>query len=240
MVLRVFAAILTLSPISGTVPIDGDYPRGVIFVARFYSVETITVRGYAPKAIKAGRTTQEGAVRIWHGAPNGRYLVSHARGSYVEKTERERGRKTAVQKLVDSTSEFDRLGYSKSGQSDAGDLIPIFPGRRLGVGDSWSPTATITSKYGTGRARYVRISSVVRAPNAHVLATFSVAVRAVLRPSTVYASWTPNLRGVGTLTWDCTEHQRRSSQTTLTYDLVKRGDRIRDVQTERDTLQRIQ
>lgn len=169
------ALLLALGATS--VRIDGDYPPGRVFLATFRSIETTTLRGRVAKNFVAGTVLTAGTIRIWQSAHEGLYRVSHAKGSYRE-THRSGGSpgKTVTKQLA-ATSEFDKLGYPKPAGADPANLIPIFPGREVRAGDTWTPVAEVSSQYGSGVARYhYRLERIETRPSNHQIALVSMTV----------------------------------------------------------------
>lgn len=238
MVINVFMAFLAAA--SASVHIDGDYPQGRVFLATFRSIETITVRGQVPKTFVAGTTLTAGSVRIWHGANDGSYRVSHAKGSYAETRRLSGAQDKIATKQVAATSEFDKLGYPKRTGADPSNLIPIFPGHEVHVGDVWTPVASVSGDFGRGLARYYyRLDRIETTPRNHKIAVLSMTVEghlAVKQP----AEWKTFLSGNARIRWDCTLHQRQSSRTSLRYVMERGQNRIIDDATETDVVKRVQ
>lgn len=210
-----------------TVSIDAAYPIGTAFENTFEAVETVSSTGAEAKT-----TTDKGTIRISRLPDAGHFLVSRATGSYIERTQ-DGTRSTSRRLTINATSEFDSLGYAKTRGADPAELIPIFPGKPVEAGSVWRVSSRVKSSYGAGVAYYAyRVASIRRASNGHTLAAFTVHLSASLNRGSA------SLHGTGHIVWDCTEHERASSKTTLVYRVHTSGRTIIDTQSEHDSFRR--
>ncbi len=223
-----------------TATIDGDYPQGVIFQAQFHAVETTTTAGKTPAEFPSGVFTQSGAVRIWHDALDGVYRVSKSKGEYSETDAIAGKRVKTFTQHFSGTSEFDRLGYPKKPGADPADLIPIFPQKAVRVGDTWAPTVRVSSSFGHGVAQYRYVTRAIeRSPLGHTIAVFHMTVTGdVVSPK--HPGWKTTLSGSADIRWDCTEHQRESSTTILTYRMTRGLSTVTDVTHLDERVRRVQ
>lgn len=220
--------LAVMNPNPHMVSIDADYAIGTAFEDTFTALERIETTAAAGTATKT--ISDSGTIRISRLPDDGRFLVSRAIGSYVERTQ-DRSGTTSRRRTVNAKSEFDSLGYAKERSGDPAELVPIFPGRPVGVGAIWNVSSSVRSAYGGGVAHYTyRVASIRRAPNGHTLATLGMRLRAALNRNSA------SLSGSGTIVWDCTVHQRTFSTTTLVYRARLNGRVVFDSQYEEDSL----
>lgn len=216
--------------------IDGNYPQGVVFDGRFHSVERVSVTGHAPPGISAQTTEQTGTARIWHGAPDGPYLVSHAKGSYTQ-TQTIDGRSKTTTEHYAGSSEFDALGYSKHPDPDPSDIVPVFPGHAVGTGDTWSARVRVkNAQYGIGYASYAYRVTSIATGDGHTIATIAMTMHGDLRPPE--SGWSTRVAGHSVIVWDCDAHQRVRSHDVLTYTMTAANGSVVDASDTTEEMHR--
>lgn len=229
------AAALLGAASPARVTIDARYPIGHSFENHFVATEQIRASGDLAKAVKSKTIVDRGTIRITRLPNDGRFLVSKARGTYVERTVLPGGAQTTRPQKLRSTSEFDALGYAKNGAGDPADLIPIFPGKAVAAGAMWRVRSKVKTAYGAGIASYrYRVRSITRAKNGDVLATFSVAMTADFRPNPSLRARSISGTAEGTIVWNSTEHERSSSRTSILYTVRSRAGSLTDLSAEQD------
>ena len=224
----------------GLLTIDANYPAGIVFRLRSQVSDTLRVLGHVPRHFTPFRETDVGIINLWFAGMDGRYRITRS-GGVVTVVRHANGHETRQRQKVQGTAEFDAFGYPKIGPSDPTDLIPIFPGHLVWVGQSWMATAPVEETLGSGTATYLyRVKRVNLRSDGHVLAVIPFTVRGTMLPPKALHGWHSELQGSGLLIWDCTAHQRASKRFQLTYTATHGQDALSERIADQETVYRAQ
>lgn len=147
----------------------------------------------------------------------GTFRVIHCVGTGLE-TVSEFGKESSMIKPINETFSFDELGIFKGKPSDPVDLIPLYPGHPVKLGEHWKPEVEIEIPMGAGVAKFdFVIDSVYEDKEGAVLALIKVNFNGNLTPSEIFKGGQVTAVGEGWLIWDCTINQRRETNISATY-----------------------
>ena len=201
---------VTISPI---------YRPDVWFAVHSHSTDVQTIRGsiasLGSHSIATDDTYRQRFVRM-----DGKYRIIHTIGSEIER-HTENGGTQILHRPVHDIVRFDLAGIFDTGASDPIDLIPLYPGHMVSLGDTWTPTAAVKTNYGTGTASYkFHIESIAHGTADHTIARVSVSFTSRLQPLPAFAGGVTEATGGGWFLWDCTVNQRSETHLHGLYTLI--------------------
>lgn len=201
------------------VVISPIYGPDVWFSVQSHSTDELTVKG-SIHGLRARSIITDDDYKQRFVAMDGKYRIIHTLGKETE-TRVTDGHKAQVQRPVRDVIRFDLAGIFDSGPTDPIDLIPLYAGHPVAIGDTWTPKAAVKTPFGTGTAAYTfRLDSIDIDEQGHTVARVSVSFVSELVPIDVYKMATTSAEGKGWFLWDCSVNQRRETHIQGIYTLT--------------------
>jgi len=192
------APVVTISPI---------YGPDLWFSVQSHSTDVQTIQG-SIAGLRSHSITTDDTYRQRFVRMDGKYRIIHTIGAEIEH-HTENGGTRILHRPVHDIVRFDLAGIFDTGASDPIDLIPLYPGHMVSLGDTWTPTAAVKTNYGTGTASYkFHIEDITHSPGGHTIARVSVSFTSNLQPLPAFAGGVTEATGGGWFLWDCTINQR--------------------------------
>jgi hypothetical protein len=204
------APAVTISPI---------YGPDIWFSVQAHSTDVQTIQGsiagLPSHSVDTDDTYRQRFVRM-----EGEYRIIHTAGAEIEH-HTENGGTRVLYRPVHDIIRFDLAGIFDTGAGDPIDLIPLYPGHMVTLGDSWIPTAAVKTNYGTGTASYkFHIENLMHSRGGHTIARISVSFTSNLQPLPAFAGGVTEAVGGGWFLWDCTVNQRSETHLHGVYTLT--------------------
>ncbi len=151
----------------------------------------------------------------------GVYRVIHCVGTGLETIYEFGKEQHNVNKFNDKIM-FDELGIFHGEPGDPVDLIPLYPGHKVKIGEFWNPEAQIKIAigYGVGKYSFV-IDSLFRDEKGSLLANMQIKFNGELQPVMEFQGGKVTVSGEGWIVWDCTINQRKETHLRATYHAIK-------------------
>ena len=204
------APVVTISPI---------YGPDLWFSVQSHSTDVQTIQG-SIAGLRSHSITTDDTYRQRFVRMDGKYRIIHTIGAEIEH-HTENGGTRILHRPVHDIVRFDLAGIFDTGASDPIDLIPLYPGHMVSLGDTWTPTAAVKTNYGTGTASYkFHIESIAHGPADHTIARVSVSFTSRLQPLPAFAGGVTEATGGGWFLWDCTVNQRSETHLHGLYTLM--------------------
>lgn len=218
-----------------TVVISPIYGPDLSFSVQSHATDVQTVQGsmveLRPHSIIVDDTYRQRFVRM-----DGKYRLIHTIGTEIEH-HTENGITQLLHRPIHDIIRFDPAGIFDTGPSDPIDLIPLYPGHAVALGDTWKPTTAVKTNYGTGTASYkFHVECITHNPNGHTIARISVSFTSTLQPLPAFAGGLAEATGDGWFLWDCTINQRSETHLHGVYTLRMPTAVARRLITDDDTL----
>jgi hypothetical protein len=167
----------------------------------------------------------------------GTYRIIHCVGTGLE-TIYEFGKEQYNLNKFNDTIKFDELGIFDGEPGDPVDLIPLYPGHTVKVGEFWSPEAQVKIAMGSGIAKYsFVIDSLFRDEKSSLLAKMQIKLNGDLQPVPEFQGGKVTVSGGGWIVWDCTINQRRETHLKATYHAIKGKNEVKQFISVDDELQ---
>lgn len=213
-----FAAAATCLDPEATYLIAPTYSDAWVFSVHSRATRRTTVLGAVQGAHDQTRVEEEDYLQRFV-RKEGRYRIIHTKGT-LRLTLTEFGRTSIRTRPTRDVIRFDELGIFDTGPADPVDLIPLYPGKAVRMGEAWSPVAAVATTFGSGRATYhFRITSVAPGPAGRLTARVEFEFQGGLNPAARFAGGHLQVSGKGWLAWDLDVHQRTETHITAEYAL---------------------
>ena len=204
------APVVTISPI---------YGPDLWFSVQSHSTDVQTIQG-SIAGLRSHSITTDDTYRQRFVRMDGKYRIIHTIGAEIEH-HTENGGTRILHRPVHDIVRFDLAGIFDTGASDPIDLIPLYPGHMVSLGDTWTPTAAVKTNYGTGTASYkFHIESIAHGTADHTIARVSVSFTSRLQALPAFAGGVTEATGGGWFLWDCTVNQRSETHLHGLYTLI--------------------
>ena len=167
----------------------------------------------------------------------GTYRIIHAVGTGLETINEYEKEQYKLNRFND-TIKFDELGIFAGEPGDPIDLIPLYPGHTVKLGEFWKPEAKVKIPMGHGIAKYsFVIDSLYKDEKGSILVRMQIKVSGDLQPSREFHGGKVVISGGGWLVWDCTINQRRETHLKATYLATKAQTEVKQFISIDDKLQ---
>jgi hypothetical protein len=216
MIVPILLLLVASAPAVTISPIYGPY---IWFSVQSHSTDVQTIQGsiggLRSHSIATDDTYRQRFVRM-----DGKYRIIHTVGAETEH-HTENGGTRILHRPVHDIIRFDLAGIFDTGASDPIDLIPLYPGHIVSLGDTWTPFAAIKTNYGVGTASYkFHIENITHSVGGHTIARVSVSFTSSLQPLPAFAGGVTGATGGGWFLWDCTINQRSETHLHGLYTLI--------------------